>query len=145
MHKFDELNRDFVAKSEQVVKTVLIALIPVGAIIDVVAWRRRELAELIYYYDLLVILIHGFIPFEYGDFMNFTLFTVMFQAFISTASYLSRNAICSAFVHAVVLLVAHPIVYNQAWSFGMVFHKIWSVFFSFSSLVMMSMLITYIA
>ena len=68
MEEYEELNRDFVEKSEPIVKMVLIALIPIGVLLDVLIWRRRQFANWLLYYELVSILLQGFVPFNFGDF-----------------------------------------------------------------------------
>ena len=68
MEEYEELNRDFVEKSEPIIKIVLIALIPIGVLLDVLIWRRRQFANWLLYYELVSILLQGFVPFNFGDF-----------------------------------------------------------------------------
>ena len=145
MDKFEELNHEFVAKSEPIIRIIMIVRIPISVILDILVWRRRNLAIYITYDMLIRILLHGFMPFDYGDFYNLVVEMVMMQAFIFTVSDLRHNIISSTVVHLMILFVAHPIVYNQEWTYGMVFGKISSALFPFGTLTLFSMMITYIA
>lgn len=66
--EYDNLNHEFIDKSEAVIKTIIIALIPVGVILDLLIWRYRHLANWVIYYEFVQILLQGFVPFQYGDF-----------------------------------------------------------------------------
>ena len=53
---YDELNRDFVEKSEPILKMIMIVTIPFGVLLDILVWRRRHYAVWLFYYELFSIL-----------------------------------------------------------------------------------------
>ena len=63
-----DLNQDFIDDAEQCVKGIFVALIPIGLIIDLIAWRWRKVANVVIYLEALNTLVQTFVPFDYGDF-----------------------------------------------------------------------------
>ena len=62
------VNQDFVDGIEQYLTYAIIALIPVGLLIDIIAWRWRNFANFIIYYEAISMLLQSFVPFDYGNF-----------------------------------------------------------------------------
>ena len=145
MDEYEELNRDFVEKSEPVIKMILIALIPIGVLLDIIIWRRRQFANWLLYYELVSILLQGFVPFNFGDFQLIMLLMLMIQTFITVACDLSPNVICCTIVCLIMMFGQFPIMYNEIWSISMVVGKILNALFLFIILTILSMLVTYIA
>ena len=104
--KLDEqlLNQDFVDKSEPVIKIILISLIPIGVLLDILICRRRHLANLLFYYEMISILLQGFVPFDFGDFGMIMLLMLMIQTYITVACDLSRNVICCTVISLIMML-----------------------------------------
>jgi len=48
----------------------IITMIPIGLALDVIVWRRRHLASLLVYYELLSLIIQTFCPYDYGNFKH---------------------------------------------------------------------------
>ena len=46
------LNQEFIRATEPYLKPILYALIPLGAILDIAAWRRPHLARFICYFEV---------------------------------------------------------------------------------------------
>lgn len=46
-----KLDQEFAAQIEKPLTTVIIAIIPIGVLIDVICWRYRSLAKWIIYYE----------------------------------------------------------------------------------------------
>ena len=78
----DKINVDFVEQIRPYIVTAIISLIPVGVILDIVAWRRREFAGWIFYYELVSNLVQAFVPFDYGDFRSVTILMVIMTLFV---------------------------------------------------------------
>ena len=64
-----------------------------GVILDILIYKKRHLAKWLCYYELTSILIQGFVPFNYGDFMNLTLLQSLLQIYITMACDIGPNAI----------------------------------------------------
>ena len=62
------MNQDLVEQSKEYVKIMMVTMIPLGVILDVLAWRYRKLATLIVYYECFNALIQSFVPYDYGRF-----------------------------------------------------------------------------
>ena len=63
-----KLNHQFVETIMPYVKTLIIVLLPIGLLLDLLTWRWRHFGNLIIYYELLSLLIQGFVPFDFGNF-----------------------------------------------------------------------------
>ena len=139
------MNHDFVQKSELPVKIVICALIVLGIIVDVMVWRWRHLAKYIAYYELLFMMVHGFVPLNYGDFKNMVhLMAMTFSWFLYTCD-LGSAAISYTIASLIILFLEFPLVYKETWSVSLVGEKIYYVVTLFLVLTLISMLVTYIA
>ena len=63
------MRQDFVDETEAYVKFAIITLLPIGILLDVLIWRWRKLANVLLYYELVSsFVLHGFVPYDFGDF-----------------------------------------------------------------------------
>lgn len=62
-----KLRLDFVEQVEVPLTTAIIAMIPIGVLIDIICWKRRSFAKLIIYYEAVSMLLQGFVPFDFGS------------------------------------------------------------------------------
>ena len=74
------MNHEFVDATEEYNKFLIIALIPIGLLLDLLALRWRKFANYIVYYEMLNMIVYAFVPFDYG---NFDLLVVSQQNFLS--------------------------------------------------------------
>ena len=63
-----DLNLPFVNATKPYVLYTMFALLPIGVILNILAWRWRHLTKWIFYFELLVLMVQGFCPFKYGQF-----------------------------------------------------------------------------
>ena len=73
---------------------MIIALIPLGLIIDVVNYWRRDFAKVIFYVELLNIFVQGFIPIDHGDAGDLTLLLVMNCAAVAYSTSFRLGTTC---------------------------------------------------
>ena len=66
----DDVNHEFVKKCELPIKILVFVLIISGILIDIMVWRWRHLAKYIAYHDLIFLMVHGFVPLNYGNFKH---------------------------------------------------------------------------
>ena len=70
-------DQDFLDENEDIIKGVIIALIPLGFIIDFVCYWRRDFAKVIFYYEMLSVFVQGFVPINHGDSGDIVLLQLM--------------------------------------------------------------------
>lgn len=134
--------------TEPYVKTIIIALIPIGLLLDILAYRWRKFANVIAYYEMLSMLVQGFVPFNYG---NFDILVVAQQHFLSywiTVTWPGQGAIGYTVTEIVFFYVVIPLMYNiegGTWTMGRQLAVLQMVVISFIFLSTFSMVITYIA
>lgn len=68
--------------TEAPVKTLITVMIVAGILLDVVVWWKRKHANWLIYYELISMLLQGFVPFDIGDFRSITLLFLVVQTFI---------------------------------------------------------------
>ena len=66
----DKFDDEFVTATKPYVIPTIISLIVLGIVLDVIVWRRRHLAQWIFYYECLSNIVQAFAPFDYGSFSN---------------------------------------------------------------------------
>ena len=49
----------------------MICMILLGFVLDIIVWKWRHLAPILLYYELAVILIMSFVPYDHGQTRNF--------------------------------------------------------------------------
>ena len=115
------LDQQFVELTMPYVKIFIIALLPIGLILDLLTWRRRKFGNLIVYYEVLSNLVQAFVPFDYGN----------FELLVILQTYLMVYLICvcktgQSVIACIVGITLHefciaPLMYNYEggmWSIG---------------------------
>ena len=67
LDKRTDLNLPFVYASQPYVLYTMFAFLPIGVILNIIAWRYRNLTKWIFYFELLMLIIEGFAPVRYGQ------------------------------------------------------------------------------
>ena len=80
--KIANLDQEFAVKVESPLTTAIIALLPIGVLIDVICWKYRSFAKYIIYYEAISFLLQGYVPFEFGSVQ--AVFTQMMMIYIYT-------------------------------------------------------------
>ena len=73
----DAINHEWVEQNKNTVQAILISTIPIGILLDVVCYRYRHLSRWLIYYELVVIFLQGFVPFNFGDFKGLIILMLM--------------------------------------------------------------------
>ena len=108
-------------------------------------WRWRNLAKYIVCYELLSMIVHGFIPLNYGGFKHMVhCMTFVFSWFLFTCDN-GLSVISYTLVSLLIQFLEYPFVYHETWSVALVGEKLFTALTLFLSLTVVSMLITYIA
>ena len=55
----------------------MLVMIPIGFILDIIVWKWRYLAPILLYYELTMLIISSFIPYDLGQYRNFFTFLRM--------------------------------------------------------------------
>ena len=67
MDTFENLNIEFVRNTQTSITYAIMVLLGLGILLDVVTFVFRKYANLILYYEILFVVLMGFIPFDYGE------------------------------------------------------------------------------
>ena len=99
--------------SESVVKICLVASSVLGGLIDLLVWKHRKFAMAIFYYECIVLLIHGFVPYDYGAIGDFFIILTMYTIFMGYACDLGRNIIAIVCTYLVLTLFIMTHINNE--------------------------------
>ena len=66
--EYEDLNLEFVEQSMTTVKALIIALLPIGVILNILIWKWRWFANFVIYYEVASTIMQSFVPFDYGEF-----------------------------------------------------------------------------
>ena len=58
------MKKEFVEQSQTFLTALMITMIFIGIILAIIVWKKRNLAPLMLYYELAMIAIMGFIPYN---------------------------------------------------------------------------------
>ena len=127
-------------------RVTLITLIPIGVLLDILVWRYRHYASLLYIYEMLSLIVYSFIPLDVGDFASIILLGIVSLTFI-TMSRMNRSDI---FVSVLTMIVIEFLVYpslfrEEMLTTGAIVPKVLNVLYIVVVLTVLSMGITYIA
>lgn len=61
-----DLDKNFVDSTESAIKMAIVCLIAIGVFLDFLIWKKRKLAILLIYYELVFMILHGLVPYNYG-------------------------------------------------------------------------------
>jgi len=122
----------------------LTVLTIIGAIVDVIAGWRRQLAFLIIYIELFIIIVLTAMPFNFGDFKDFLLLLLLMLLFITLACDPLHNIIACFISVLICELGTFPLVHKDDMQFGRVVVKILTACLFILFLNIISMVINYI-
>ena len=104
----------------------LIGGIPFGVLIFIVVWRKRNLAPLIFYYELIYLIFHGFVPYNYGDVLNWM---ILYSSYITYLAFgcgkMGTLIAMLTLTFSIQTLVQYPLLYSEDYGFGMIVGKLY--------------------
>ena len=124
---------------------MIIALIPLGVLLDLLVWRRRHLAGWLIYYESLSIFVQGFVPFNFGDFQGLILIMVMIMASLNVLCDTGPAIIVSSLSVFIVESTCYSLVLKKGFSVGVLFGAIVNALACTLILTALCMMIVYIA
>ena len=89
---------------------MLIASIPLGAILDIVVWRRPHLSKFICYFEILYLAALMFCPLDFGALHHLACTLFVFIEYLLFGNFDGKSNILFTFVLLLRLLVAAPII-----------------------------------
>lgn len=110
--KNEDINQDFIDDYESIIKTVIISLIPFGIVLDLICYWRRDFARFIFYYELLNLVVNGFVPFDLGDGGTFFLLMLMFYLGVVMSTSTRMNIVAAVVTFVVLEFGPIPIVHQ---------------------------------
>lgn len=96
---------------EQVIKPLIFTVLSVGVILDLLACCKRWVADLLLYHELLVFLIHGLVPFEFGNFSHVTLLGQVVLIYLCYATNVQLSPLACTVCLAVREFCMMPLMY----------------------------------
>ena len=73
------LNQEFITASEPYLTAILIALIPLGLILDIAVWCRPNLARFIFYFEAIYLATVILCPLDFGALQNFGMYLFIYS------------------------------------------------------------------
>ena len=104
----EEINQEFVKNSESIVKICLITSTVLGGLLDMLIWKHRKFAIAIFYYECIVLLVHGFVPYDYGAIGDFFALLTIYSMFLGYCCDLGRNGIAIIATYLIQTLLILP-------------------------------------
>ena len=139
------MNQDFVKNSESVVKMILITCIVLGGFLDLLVWRNRKFAVGIFYYELIVFIIHGFVPYDFGETGDLLALFSLYMVFLGYACDLGRNVISTVCTLLITTIAIMPLVNSEeSNSFGKIFRRLYDGGMVFMICTVCTIIISYI-
>lgn len=143
--KNEDINQGFIDDYEFIIKTVIISLIPFGIVLDLICYWRRDFARFIFYYELICLIVQGFVPIDRGDFGTFFLLMLLFYLGVVMSTTTRMNILAAVATFIVLEFGPIPIVHQQDWKLAMVLSKLLYLGLTFILLTFLGMMLTYIA
>jgi len=140
----ENIDQEFIDKTEEYVKALIIVLIPLGVILDLICWRRRNLSWMLFYYELVSTVVQGFVPFDQGDYQGLVLMLLLLSNFIAVASHVAPHMIWSLLTLLFIEFGPLMLVNKQELGVFMVITKLLNGAFGFVILNVLGMQLTYI-
>ena len=141
--KFDV---EFVANTEKFVKATIITLIPIGILLDILVWRYRRYASLLYIYEMLSLIVHSFVPFDGGDFASVILLGIISFAFLTLSRMNRSDILISVLTMIVIEFLVYPrVLQEEKFTAGGIVNIVLNILYLVAMLTVLSMIVTYIA
>ena len=102
---------------------LIIIAIVLGLVLDLIVWRRRDLAFCIFYYELIYSLLTSFVPYDFGEYGYLLYFYVgqFYYLFCCEA----RHQIYVATIYCLLITLGiYPLVYKIEVSVGYVLEQL---------------------
>ena len=141
----DAIDQVFVEESKHIVQIVIISFIPLGIILDLVCWRYRHLSSLIFYFELVSLVIQSFVPWDFGDFRPVIVLVILGSNFILYSNGSVGNIIGCTLGSLVIELFCHQFILAEEFKFGTLSGAMLNAVSIFIIVTVLSMLVTYIA
>ena len=141
-----DVDKEFARKIETPLKTLIMAMVVIGVVIDIVTWRCRTFAKWIIFYECVSLCIQSLVPFRFGDFTSLiNVFSVTFT-FVLDASELGKSTmICTATILLIEIGLMPMLYTSMEHSVSQFLSGLLDGVLCFSLLTIMSMLGTYVA
>ena len=95
----ENMNVDFVQDSKDIVQALFICVTLLGAILDIVTWRKRQFGLLIYPLEVIGLMLMAAMPFDFGFFRSTML--------MMTACYFYQMYAVNTKTHAAVGIISY--------------------------------------
>lgn len=106
----EKVDREFVEATKPTVLIITYTLIVVGFLLDALCLWKRELAVVLFYYEMVSLVNQSLIPFDFGNFGELVLLMVMVQHLITVGCDLASNTVAAAVTTTIIMLVSFPLV-----------------------------------
>ena len=141
----DKFDVEFVTNSEQCVKVTIITLIPIGITLDILVWKYRHYASLLYIYEMISLSVHSFMPFDKGDFASVLLLGIVSLMFVVMSRMNRSDILISVLTIIVIEFLVYPSMQEERLTAGDIVSKVTSILYTVVMLTVLSMAITYVA
>ena len=136
------LNQEYLITSKLYMEPILIAFLPLGAIIDIAAWRYPQLIRVLPYFEIVHLVALFCCPLDLGNLMaELICFLIVMLAYILFANFDSVGNICFTLIILLQFFVRHKLVLTEeltAVNIVVTFLYAGAGFLSFSTISMMT-------
>ena len=122
----------------------MLVMIPIGFILDIIVWRWRYLAPILLYYELTMLIISSFIPYDLGQYRIFFTFLTVSFTFMLVSCENRMQPILTTLATAVMVFGIQPSIYHIDNTFMDVLQGLIAVISVFSFCIVVTLQITYI-
>ena len=89
-------------------------------------WKHRRFAIAIFYYECIVLLVHGFVPYDYGAIGDFFALLTVYSFLLGYSCDLGRNGIAIIATYLIqTLLILPKINHDESITFNKVFGRLY--------------------
>ena len=108
----ENLNQEFVEKTEDIVTAMMWIMIVLGVILDLLICKFSSLNKIIIYFELIMTIIYSMVPFEYGGVANIGNVLNTIMTAYAYSNHTRRNFVAVLLTTAIIQFNILPILYN---------------------------------
>ena len=122
----------------------MIVLIVLGVLTDIVVLKARKYAYLIFYFEMIWVIIHSFLPYNKGDTGRALSLLTLACMYFSYSCNLGKNMIAACVTKLIVTIFIWPIVLKNQDGVNQIIGKILDALILFGICLLFSLIVSYI-
>ena len=126
--------------TEPIIRVLMIIFIVMGAIINFISWFRRHLVSYLLHVELMFLLIHRMVPYDYGDFTLEAISIYTIFIFIMFNWHSSIHILTTMLALMVVIFAELPLISKEKWQDEEILEKVLAVLINLIALLSVKMI-----